>query len=110
MESCSFDSILKMYLKEHGQNQICSVSCVREKVGKCPRVWEKTVKKYNKGKLYKEANSFYFVVKRYNSNGKYFGDGDGAPDFSGNGLWALIVMMIVMVVSEGKDDDGGVGG
>ena len=86
MESCSFDSILKMYLKEHGQNQICSVSCVREKVGKCPRVWEKTVKKYNKGKLYKEVNSFYFVVKRYNSNGKYFGDGDGARDFSGNGL------------------------
>ena len=86
MESCSFDSILKVYLKEHGQNQICSVSCVREKVGKCPRVWEKTVKKYNKGKLYKEANSFYFVVKRYNSNGKYFGDGDGARDFSGNGL------------------------
>ena len=110
MESCSFDSILKMYLKEHGQNQICSVSCVREKVGKCPRVWEKTVKKYNKGKLYKEVNSFYFVVKRYNSNGKYFGDGDGAHDFSGNGLWALIVMMIAMVVSEGKDDDGGVGG
>ena len=60
MESCSFDSILKMYLKEHGQNQICSVSCVREKVGKCPRVWEKTVKKCNKGKLYKEANSLYF--------------------------------------------------
>ena len=81
-----FDSTLKMYLKEHGQNQICSVSCVREKVGKCPRVWEKTVEKYNKGKLYKEANSFYFVVKRYNSNGKYFGDGDGARDFSGNGL------------------------
>ena len=38
------------------------------------------------GKLYKEANSFYFVVKRYNSDGKYFGDGDGARDFSGNGL------------------------
>lgn len=85
-ESCSFNSTLKMYLKEHGQNQICSVSCVREKVGKCPRVWEKTVWKYNKGKLYKEANSFYFVVKRYNSNGKYVGDGDGARDFSGNGL------------------------
>ena len=59
-----------MYLKENGQNQICSVSCVREKVGKCPRVWEKTVKKYDKGKLYKEANSFYFFVTRYNSNGK----------------------------------------
>ena len=99
-----------MYLKEHGQNQICSVSCVREKVGKCPRVWEKTVKKYDKGKLYKEANSFYFFVTRYNSNGKYFVDGDGARDFSGNGLWGLIVMMMAVAVSEGKDDDGGVGG
>lgn len=37
------------YLKEHGQNPICTVSCAREKVGKCPRVWGKNVKKQDKG-------------------------------------------------------------
>ena len=95
MESCSFDSILKMYLKEHGQNQICSVSCVREKVGKCPRVWEKTVEKYKVSCTKKQILSTLSLR--------------GTIAMANTLVMVMVLVILVVMVYEGdvdRDDDG----
>lgn len=110
MESCSFNSTLKMYLKEHGQNQICSVSCVREKVGKCPRVWEKTVKKkvsFTKKQILSTiamANTLVMVMVLVILVVMVY-EGDVDRDDDGNPWWLVKVKMTTVVLVVGGDDD-----